>query len=72
MPSEQSVTDMAGMAEVVSAFAQNRKRAIMIIFGRTREASTAGVYVYESEGNVGSADFLSVREAQIRLRKRVL
>ncbi len=72
MPSEQSVTDMAGMAEVVSAFAQNRKRAIMIIFGRSGEASTAGVYVYESEGNVGSADFLSVREAQIRLRKRVL
>ena len=72
MPSEQSITDTAGMAQVVSTFAQNRKRAIMIIFGRSGGTPTAGIYVYESEGTVGTADVLSVREAQIRLRKRVL
>jgi len=63
---------MEGMAQVVSAFAQNRKRAIMIIFGRAGSAPTAGIYVYESERTIGTADVLSVREAQIRLQKRVL
>jgi len=72
MRSEQSMTDMAGMAEVVSVFGQNCKRAIMIIFGRRSGAPTAGVYVYESAGVVGSADFLLFHEAQIRLRKRVV
>ena len=63
---------MEGMADVVSAFRQNRKRALMIIFGRKKGAPTAGMYVYESQGVVGPADVLSVHEGQIPLRDRVV
>jgi ThiF family protein/E2/UBC family protein A len=72
MPSDQSVTDLVGMTDVVSTFGQNRKRAIMVIFGRYKGEPTAGVYVYESQMIVGHEDLVSVMETQIPLWERVV
>lgn len=48
MAPHQSNEDIVGMATVVAGVAQNRRRALMLIFGRRWGRPEAGVYVYES------------------------
>lgn len=48
MAPHQSGEDISGMATVVAGVAHNRRRALMLIFGRRRGRPEAGVYVYES------------------------
>lgn len=72
MPSFQSGTDIAGMAGLVSGIGGNQKRAIMLIFGRTDETPTAGIYIYESSSRIDTAELISVGEAQIRLEAAIV
>jgi hypothetical protein len=58
MVSQQSPTDIGGMAGLVSRIGQNQKRAIMLIFGQTDERATAGVYIYESHSFARSTDLI--------------
>lgn len=71
-PSEQSATDMRTMAGLVASIGQNQKRSIMLIFGRTLGAATAGIYAYESASFAGNGELVSVGIAQIALTKPVL
>jgi hypothetical protein len=49
LPSKQSDEDTAGMANLVARFGHNQRRALMLIFGRTGGAASAGVYLYEAQ-----------------------
>lgn len=76
MRSVQSTRDIHGMAGLVSALGQNQKRSLMLIYGRHRNNSTAGVYAYESQTLIASKDvskdLVSVGEGQLSLQKRVV
>jgi hypothetical protein len=72
LPSKQSGTDVRTMASLVSTLGQNQKRSAMLIFGRTRVAATAGIYVYESESVLGNGELLSVGTTQFRLKTPVV
>lgn len=72
MPSRQSIRDIGGMTGLVSHQGLNQKRNLMIIFGRTFEHPTAGVYVYESESLDMSEEMIAVDEAQITLEAAVV
>jgi molybdopterin/thiamine biosynthesis adenylyltransferase len=72
MPSEQSPTDIHGMANLVSSFGQNQRRSLMLIFGRTSGTPTAGAYVYESRHLGQSSNLVSVGLAQFVLRTSVV
>jgi hypothetical protein len=71
MPSKQSFMDIGGMAELVSRIGQNQKRAIMLIFGRRRRRSTAGIYIYESQSLQG-LEWITIGEGQIGLETAVV
>ena len=72
MSSHQSTTDLAGMAQLVSTVGQNQKRALMLIFGRTDERPSAGVYVYESPGMTEKGDLVVAGTSQITLETAVV
>jgi tRNA A37 threonylcarbamoyladenosine dehydratase len=72
MPSEQSPTDVHGMATLVSSFGQNQRRSFMLIFGRTGGTPTAGVYVYESRHVARTTELVSIGTSQFTLRKSVV
>lgn len=69
MLSIQSLTDMSGMAGLVSRLGENTRRALMVIFGRQGTQPSAGLYVYESAGGRGPFEAITVAEAQIQLRE---
>jgi hypothetical protein len=71
MPSKQSPIDLGGMSELVSRIGQNQKRAIMLIFGRTRKRPTAGIYVYESQ-SLQRFEWITIGEGQIGLETAVV
>ena len=64
IPSCQSNIDMENMANLVSCFGQNQKRSLMLIFGKTAEFSTAGIYLYESHAISSSTNLISIGVAQ--------
>lgn len=72
MPSYQSTTDVAGMAQLVSTVGQNQKRSMMLIFGRTEVRPTAGVYVYESHGRTGNDEMVVAGTTQVPLETGVV
>ncbi len=71
-PSYQSDMDMKNMATLVSSIGQNKKRSVMLIFGRMNSLTTAGVYIYESQSLVGINELISVGTSQIILEEPVI
>jgi hypothetical protein len=47
LPPQQSTEDILGMAGLVAGIGQNRRRALMLIFGRIAGKASTGIYVYE-------------------------
>ena len=72
MPSQQSSTDIVGMAKLVSRMGQNQQRALMLIFGRTKGRPSVGVYVYESESLLQATELVAVDIGQIELKTAVV
>lgn len=60
VPAEQSLTDIAGMATLVSGMGRNQRRALMVIFGRVATQPMTGFYVYESQARTSSQELVSV------------
>ena len=68
MPPQQSLVDIGGMSGMVSSVGQNQRRALMLIFGRDKSNTIAGLYIYESEGLADKAvDLVSVATGQFTL-----
>lgn len=68
----ESIVDIVGMSELVAAFGQNQKRALMVIFGREGRRSAAGVYVYERHSVSDAGEVISTPRKQIALRTPVV
>lgn len=67
MSSRQSTIDLTSMAQLVSGTGYNQKRVMMLIFGRTRGQSSAGIYIYESQSLSHEKELVSIGEAQVAL-----
>lgn len=65
MIAEQSITDLKGMSALVATMGQNQRRALMLIFGRSRTRPTAGIYIYESGKVSGESEVVSWKPRQI-------
>ena len=72
MPSEQSLTDIKGMATLVAHIGLNKKRSLMLIFGRSGDLHKAGVYIYESQSLVEETEFISIGVGQIELETPIV
>jgi hypothetical protein len=72
VPPMQSSEDMIGMATLVARAGQNRRRALMLIFGRMGDTATAGVFVYEGLSATGGAQRIAVGATQITLATPVV
>jgi len=72
LPAHQSDVDISGMAGLVSAIGQNQKRSLMLIFGRTEQQPTAGIYVYESQSLAVQSELISVGIGKIMLEVKVI
>lgn len=72
MASQQSGTDIHGMATLVSELGANQKRALMLIYGRKGSQGTAGLYVYESHGADEHGDLVEVGTTQAALAAPVV
>jgi len=72
MPSQQSFKDLGEMAILVSRIGWNQKRCLMLIFGRTQNVPTAGIFVFESQSIEEKADFVSVGSGQFTLARPVV
>jgi integrative and conjugative element protein (TIGR02256 family) len=72
VPPEQSGEDIRGMSEIVAQVGQNRRRAVMLIFGRVAGEPAAGLYVYQSRSLVGAGELLDVGVAQFSLAQPVV
>jgi integrative and conjugative element protein (TIGR02256 family) len=72
LPSHQSSTDAASMGALVASLGSNQRRSTMLIFGRQGVASSAGVYIYESERITTVGEFIAVGTAQFRPKVQVV
>lgn len=72
MPSLQSPVDIVGMTTLVANIGLNRKRALMLIFGRMLGMPKAGIYLYESQSQAQETEFISVGTTQIELEAPVV
>jgi hypothetical protein len=72
VPPMQSSEDIVGMATLVARSGQNRRRALMLIFGRTAGAGTAGVYVYEGLSASHGEQSIIVGVTQLALAEPVV
>ncbi len=72
MASKQSFKDLAGMSTLVAQFGHNKKRSIMIIFGRNADKPTAGIYIFENIGQEFEIEQIQISEAQIVLEDFVV
>jgi hypothetical protein len=72
MLSTQSGEDVLGMAGLVAAAGQNRRRALMVIFGRSAGQSSAGIYVYEAQLATQRLEVVQVGNAQMSLANAVV
>lgn len=72
VPPMQSGEDIAGMTDLVARAGRNRRRALMLIFGRMAGASTAGVYVYEGMSANRETETISIGVTQIVLSEPVV
>ena len=60
------------MTILVARGGQNRRRALMLIFGRMAGASTAGVYVYEGMSASRDAETIEIGVTQLVLSEPVV
>ena len=72
VPPMQSGEDIRGMATLVTRAGENQRRALMLIFGRTGGAASAGVYVYEGQDVTSTAEMVRVGLAQLLLTNAVV
>ncbi len=72
VPPRQSGEDIAGMTILVARAGQNRRRALMLIYGRMAGASTVGVYVYEGMSASKVDETITVGVTQLTLREPVV
>ncbi len=72
VPPVQSGEDMLGMTTLVARAGQNRRRALMLIFGRTAGMGTAGVFIYEGLSTTGAAETIVVGVTQLTLAEPVV
>jgi hypothetical protein len=72
VPPMQSGEDIVGMATLVARGGQNRRRALMLIFGRTAGAGVAGVYVYEGVSATRGAEMIAVGVTHLALAEPVV
>lgn len=73
MSSRQSMTDVSQMTDLVSSkIGHNKKRSVMLIFGRSAGAPSAGIYIYENIGLEESTEEIGVYESQLVLEKSVV
>lgn len=72
MPSEQSATDVAGMAALVAGVGQNLRRALMLIYGRRDGQPTAGFFVYDSQAREQRTEFVSLGIGHLSLEAAVV
>jgi len=72
MPSEQSLKDIHGMATLVSHLGLNKKKALMLIFGRTGGMPKVGVYIYESQSLFETSESISVSTGQFVMETPVV
>jgi hypothetical protein len=68
----QSDTDIFGMSKLVATVGDDRKRALMIIFGRRATRPAAGLYVYESDGATTRGEAVRVSSRAIALQSVVV
>jgi hypothetical protein len=59
------------MAHLVASVGQNRRRALMLIFGRTAGQSSVGIYVYEAKLATRAVELVQIGNAQIVLTNPV-
>jgi hypothetical protein len=69
---KQSGEDIDGMARLVARAGQNRRRALMLIFGRRVGAGAAGVYVYEGLSATREVERITVGVTQLALAEPVV
>jgi hypothetical protein len=72
VPPMQSAEDIHGMTTLVARAGQNRRRALMLIFGRTAGIASAGIFVYEGQAVTGSREMVRVGLAQLALVEPVV
>lgn len=72
VPPMQSVEDIHGMTTLVARAGQNRRRALMLIFGRTAGIASAGIFVYEGQAVASSRELVRAGLAQLALAQPVV
>lgn len=72
VPPMQSGEDIHGMTTLVARAGQNRRRALMLIFGRTAGIASAGVFVYEGQAVTNSREMVRLGLAQLALAEPVV
>jgi integrative and conjugative element protein (TIGR02256 family) len=68
----QSLEDRLGMSGLVARFGQNRRRAVMLIFGRIAGEASAGAYLYEAQLAAEGRELLQFGGALISLEAAVV
>lgn len=69
---KESIVDILGMSDLVTAFGKNQKRALMVIFGREGNRSAAGVYIYERYTLTEATEVITTGRKQIALKEQVI
>jgi proteasome lid subunit RPN8/RPN11 len=72
LPPQQSSEDVLGMSSLVARFGQNRRRAVMLIFGRIAGQATVGAYVYEARLATKGRELLQIGGAFLSLERPVV
>lgn len=68
-PSKQSAEDVQAMSTLVARVGGNKRRALMMIFGRNDGRASAGIFIYESQsvGTRTSTELVLTHEAQVAI-----
>lgn len=72
MAPSQSGEDILGMTGVVAGTGQNRRRALMLIFGRQGQRAEMGVYLYESSAADVGAELIQSSGGVVHLAEPVV
>src|SRR3984957_19669147 len=67
LPPKQSSEDVLGMTGLVAGFGQNRRRAVMLIFGRIAGQASVGAYTYEAQLATQGHELLNIGGAFLSL-----
>lgn len=60
------------MSSLVARFGQNRRRAVMLIFGRIAGQASVGAYVYEAQLATEGRELLQIGGAFLSLERPVV